>query len=155
MRVTVRQLKQMKRRGEKIPMVTAYDYTAARRVDAAGIPGILGGDSRGEWMLGYGATLPVTMDDMVHHVKAVVRGAQSAHVVADMPFMSYQADDADALSNAGRLIKDGGAQSGKLEGGRLAPEAAAEASARADELKRQAEAAAGAVCDPCPRSENR
>ena len=118
MRVTVRQLKQMKRRGEKIPMVTVYDYTAARLVDAAGIPVILVGDSLGEWMLGYGSTLPVTMDDMVHHVKAVVRGAQSAHVVADMPFMSYQADDADALSNAGRLLKEGGAQSIKLEGGR-------------------------------------
>ena len=118
MRVTIRDLKGMKRRGEKIAMITAYDYTAARLVDAAGIPMILVGDSLGEWMLGYGSTLPVTMDEMVHHVKAVVRGAQKAHIVADMPFMSYQADHAEALRNAGRFLKEAGAQSVKLEGGR-------------------------------------
>ena len=122
MRITIRDLKGMKRRGEKIAMITAYDYTAARIVDAAGIPAILVGDSLGEWMLGYGSTLPVTMDEMVHHVKAVVRGAQKAHIVADMPFMSYQADHAEALRNAGRFLKEAGAQSVKLEGGRSVAE---------------------------------
>ena len=122
MRVTIRDLKEMKRRGEKIAMITAYDYTAAKLVDTAGIPMILVGDSLGEWMLGYGSTVPVTMDEMLHHVKAVVRGTQKAHIVGDMPFMSYQADVADALRNAGRFLKEGGAQSVKLEGGRTVAE---------------------------------
>ena len=122
MRVTIRHLKQMKRRGEKIPMVTAYDYTSAKLVDASGMPIILVGDSVGEWLLGYDSTVPVTMDEMVHHVKAVVRGTQNAHIVADMPFMSYQADRAEALRNAGRFLKEGGAQSVKLEGGRRVAE---------------------------------
>ena len=117
MRVTIRQLKGMKRRGDKIPMITAYDYTSARIVEAAGIPLILVGDSVGQWLLGHETTLPVTMDDMVHHVKAVVRGTKTAHIVADMPFMSYQADTADAVRNAGRMLQEGGAQSVKLEGG--------------------------------------
>ncbi len=107
----------MKRDGDKIAMLTAYDYTSARILDEAGIPVILVGDSVGQWLLGYETTLPVTMDDMVHHTKAVVRGARTAHIVADMPFMSYQADAADALRNAGRLLQEGGAQSVKLEGG--------------------------------------
>ena len=118
MRVTIRDLKAMKRRGEKITMITAYDYTSARIVDGTGMPLILVGDSLGQWILGYENTVPVTMDEMVHHVKAVVRGADKAHVVADMPFMSYQADVADAVRNAGRLLQEGGAQSVKLEGGR-------------------------------------
>ena len=118
MRVSIRQLQQMKQCGEKIPMATAYDYTAARLVDAGGVPIILVGDSLGQCVLGYDSTLPVTMDEMVHHVKAVVRGAQNAHIVADMPFMSYQAGRDLALSNAGRLLKEGGAQSVKIEGGR-------------------------------------
>ena len=117
MRVTIRDLRLMKRRGERIPMLTAYDYTSARLVEAAGIPVILVGDSVGQWLLGYEDTLPVTMDDMVHHVKAVVRATEKAHVVADMPFMSYQADIADAVRNAGRMLQEGGAQSVKLEGG--------------------------------------
>ena len=117
MRVTIRQLKGMKRSGEKIPMITAYDYTSARIVEAAGIQLILVGDSVGQWLLGYETTLPVTMDDMVHHVKAVVRGTETAHIVADMPFMSYQASAADAVRNAGRMLQEGGAQSVKLEGG--------------------------------------
>ncbi len=117
MRVTIRDLRLMKRRGERIPMLTAYDYTSARLVEAAGIPVILVGDSVGQWLLGYETTLPVTMDDMLHHVKAVVRATEKAHVVADMPFMSYQADVADAVRNAGRMLQEGGAQSVKLEGG--------------------------------------
>ena len=117
MRVTIRELKGMKRRGEKIPIMTAYDYTSARILEAAGIAVILVGDSLGQVVLGYDSTVPVTMDEMVHHVKAVVRGTQKAHVVADMPFMSYQADHAEALRNAGRFLKEGGAQSVKLEGG--------------------------------------
>ncbi len=118
MRVTIQELKEMKRRGEKIPMITAYDYTSAKLVEAAGMPLILVGDSLGNVVLGYDSTVPVTMDEMVHHVKAVVRGTRKAHIVGDMPFMSYQADTADALRNAGRLMKEGGAQSVKLEGGR-------------------------------------
>lgn len=117
MRVTIRNLKAMKRRGEKIPMITAYDYTFAKLLDAAGVPLILVGDSLGNVVLGYDTTVPVTMEDMVHHVRAVVRGTTNAHVVADMPFMSYQADEADALRNAGRMLQEGGAQSVKLEGG--------------------------------------
>ena len=117
MRVTIRDMRLMKRRGERIPMLTAYDYTSARLVEAAGVPVILVGDSLGQWLLGYETTLPVTMDDMVHHVKAVVRATKTAHVVADMPFMSYQADAADAVRNAGRMLQEGGAQSVKLEGG--------------------------------------
>lgn len=117
LRVTIRKLKKMKRDSEKIAMLTAYDYTSAKILDATGIPVILVGDSVGQWLLGYETTIPVTMDDMVHHTKAVTRGAKTAHIVADMPFMSYQADSVDALRNAGRLIKEGGAQSVKLEGG--------------------------------------
>ena len=118
MRVTIRDLKAMKRRGEPIPMITAYDYTSAKILDEAGSPILLVGDSLGQVVLGYDTTLPVTMDEMVHHVKAVARGARRAHIVADLPFLSYQADVADAVRNAGRLLKEGGAQSVKLEGGR-------------------------------------
>jgi 3-methyl-2-oxobutanoate hydroxymethyltransferase len=107
----------MKARGERIPMLTAYDYTAARLADQAGIPIILVGDSLGMVVLGYESTLPVTMDDMIHHTKMVVRGAQNAHVVADLPFMSYQINNSQALTNAARLVQEGGAQSVKLEGG--------------------------------------
>jgi len=116
--LTIRDMKGMKGRGEKIAMLTAYDYTSARIVEAAGVPVILVGDSLGQWLLGHETTLPVTMDDMVHYVKAVVRGTQTAHVVADMPFMSYQADVADAVRNAGRMLQEAGAQSVKLEGGK-------------------------------------
>lgn len=98
-------------------MVTAYDYTSALLADRAGIPMILVGDSMAQTMLGFEDTLPVTVDDMVRHTAAVVRGTDKAFVVADMPFMSYQASTADALRNAGRLLKEGGAQAVKLEGG--------------------------------------
>ena len=118
MRVTIRDLKDKKRRGEKIPMLTAYDYTSAKILDDAGIPILLVGDSLGQVVLGYDSTVPVTMDEMVHHTRAVVRGTRTAHVVADLPFLSYQADVAEAVRNAGRLLKEGGAQSVKLEGGR-------------------------------------
>ena len=98
-------------------MVTAYDYTAARIADAAGIPIILVGDSLGMVVLGYDSTIPVTMDDMVRHGRMVSRGASEALVVVDLPFMAYQVDAAEALRNAGRLMQEGGAHTVKLEGG--------------------------------------
>jgi len=116
-RISITDLRAMKKRGEKIVMITAYDYPSARLVQEAGVPVILVGDSLGMVVLGYDSTIPVTMDEMLHHVKAVVRGTSRTHVVADMPFMSYQASAEDALRNAGRLLKEGGAQSVKLEGG--------------------------------------
>ena len=116
-RIAITELKAMKRRGEQFAMLTAYDYQTARVLDEAGLPIILVGDSLGMVMLGYDSTIPVTMEDMLHHVKAVVRGTSRAHVVADMPFMSYQASAEEALHNAGRMLQEGGAQSVKLEGG--------------------------------------
>jgi len=116
-RVSIRDIAQMKAKGEKIPMVTTYDYTSARLADAAQIPIVLVGDSLGMVVLGYESTIPVTMEDMIHHVKMVARGAQQALVVADMPFMSYQVDQGQALTNAARLLQEGGAQTVKLEGG--------------------------------------
>ena len=98
-------------------MVTAYDYTAARIADAAGIPIILVGDSLGMVVLGYDSTIPVTMDDMVRHGRMVSRGASEALVVVDLPFMAYQVGPAEALRNAGRLMQEGGAHTVKLEGG--------------------------------------
>ena len=117
MAITIRQLAEMKRAGEKIPMVTAYDYTAARIADAAGIPIILVGDSLGMVVLGYDSTVPVSMEDMVRHGRMVSRGASEALVVVDLPFMSYQVDAAEALRNAGRLMQEGGAHTVKMEGG--------------------------------------
>ena len=117
MRVTINDVREMKARGEKIPMMTAYDYTSARIVDDAGIPIILVGDTLGQVVLGYDSTLPVTMDEMIHHTKAVARGAARALIVGDMPFMSYQTGPTDALRNAGRFLQQGGAQTVKLEGG--------------------------------------
>ena len=117
-RTTVRDLARMKAQGEKIPMITAYDYTSACLADAAGIPVVLVGDSLGMVVLGYDSTIPVTMEDMIHHTKMVARGTKEALLVADMPFMTYQIDSAQAMSNAGRLLQEGGAQSVKLEGGR-------------------------------------
>jgi 3-methyl-2-oxobutanoate hydroxymethyltransferase len=121
-RVSIHDLKAMKKRGDKIAMLTAYDYPTARILDEAGVPIILVGDSLGMVVLGYDSTLPVTMADMIHHTKAVVRASQRAHVVADMPFMSYQAGPEDALRNAGRLMQEAGAQSVKLEGGKSVAE---------------------------------
>lgn len=116
-RVSITKLKAMKKRGERFAMLTAYDYPSARLVEEAGVPIILVGDTLGMVVLGYDTTIPVTMDEMLHHVKAVVRGTRKAHVVADMPFMSFQAGPQEALRNAGRMLKEGGAQSVKLEGG--------------------------------------
>ncbi len=98
-------------------MLTAYDFPTAKLVDAAGIDAILVGDSLGNVVLGYGSTIPVTMDDMVHHVKAVTRGVSRAMVVGDMPFLSYHLSREESVRNAGRLLQEGGAQAVKLEGG--------------------------------------
>ena len=103
--------------GQKVTMVTSYDYTMASIVEAAGINMILVGDSLGMTMLGYDDTIPVTMDDMVHHTRAVTRATSDTFVVGDMPFMSYQLGVEQALANAGRLMKEGGCQAVKLEGG--------------------------------------
>jgi 3-methyl-2-oxobutanoate hydroxymethyltransferase len=112
----------MKAKGEKIPMVTAYDYPTARLAEAADIPMLLVGDSLGMVVLGYDSTIPVTMEDMLHHVKAVARGAKKALIVADLPFMTYHIDVAQALTNAGRMVQEGGAQAVKLEGGECVAE---------------------------------
>lgn len=116
-RITVPDLAAMKRRGEKIPMITAYDYTAAVLADAAAIPVVLVGDSLGMVMLGHESTIPVTIEDMLHHTKAVARGSRNALIVADLPFMTYQIDSAQALGNAAQLLQEGGAHTVKLEGG--------------------------------------
>jgi 3-methyl-2-oxobutanoate hydroxymethyltransferase len=116
-RRTILDLQAMKARGEKIAVLTAYDYPFARIMDQAGIDVILVGDSAGSVVAGYDNTLPVTMDEMLYHTRAVARGVSQSLIVADMPFMSYQVDLADARRNAGRLIKEGGAQAVKLEGG--------------------------------------
>jgi len=116
-RVTVEQLKTMKRQGQRFAMLTAYDYSIARLLDEAGIPVLLVGDSMGSVVLGYETTLPVTLDDIVRHTQAVVRGATKALVVADMPFLTFQVSPEEAMRNAGRLLQEGGAQAVKLEGG--------------------------------------
>lgn len=107
-----------KQKGEKISMLTAYDYSTAKLVDQAGIDGILVGDSLGNVMLGYEDTLSVTVEDMIHHGAAVARGVKNALVVIDMPFLSYQTSVYDAVKNAGRLVKEGRAGAVKLEGGK-------------------------------------
>ncbi len=117
MRVTINQIKEMKQKGEKITMLTAYDYSTARIVDEAGIPLILVGDSLGMVVLGYESTIPVTMEEMLHHTKAVVRGTKQAMIIGDMPFMTYHVSVDDALRNAARFIQEAGAQAVKLEGG--------------------------------------
>jgi len=123
MRVTISEIKEMKQKKEKIPMLTAYDYITARMIDEVGVPLILVGDSLGMVMLGYESTIPVTMDEMLHHTKAVVRGAKKALIIGDMPFMTYHASVSDALYNAARFIQEGGAQAVKLEGGEIVAEA--------------------------------
>jgi 3-methyl-2-oxobutanoate hydroxymethyltransferase len=122
-RIRVPDLKDKKSRGEKIAMLTAYDATMARLLDEAGIDALLVGDSVGMVVLGYDNTLAVTLDDMLHHTRAVVRGASRALVVADMPFLSYQVSVEEAVRNAGRLLQEGGASAVKLEGGRPVVEA--------------------------------
>jgi len=117
MRITINQIKEMKQKGEKITMLTAYDYATAKLVDKAEIPLILVGDSLGMVVLGYESTIPVTMEEMLHHTKAVVRGTKKAMVIGDMPFMTYHISVEDALYNAASFIQEGGAQAVKLEGG--------------------------------------
>lgn len=116
-KITVTTIKAMKEQGEPIAMITAYDAAMARNVNEAGVEMILVGDSVGNVMLGYESTLPVTMEEMLHHTKAVMRGNSAALVVADMPFMSYQSDMRDAVINAGRFLKETGCGAVKLEGG--------------------------------------
>jgi 3-methyl-2-oxobutanoate hydroxymethyltransferase len=116
-KTTIPDLIEKKRQGKKISMLTAYDYPTALLVDRAGIDMILVGDSVGMVVLGYQTTIPVTMDEMIHHTKAVTRGAHRALVVGDMPFMSYNTSEGDAIRNAGRFIKEGAADAVKLEGG--------------------------------------
>jgi 3-methyl-2-oxobutanoate hydroxymethyltransferase len=116
-RMSVPDIQAMKDRGEKIVMLTAYDYPSARIAEEAGVDTILVGDSLGMVMLGYDSTIQVTMEDMLHHTRAVRRGSEHALIVADLPFMTYQASLEDAMRNAGRLVQDGGAQAVKLEGG--------------------------------------
>ncbi len=117
MRVNINQIKEMKVKGEKITMLTAYDYSTAKIVDEVGIPLILVGDSLGNVVLGYETTIPVTMEEMIHHTKAVVRGTKQAMVIGDMPFMTYHLSIEQALQNAARFIQEAGAQAVKLEGG--------------------------------------
>ena len=117
MKNTISTFQSMKENGEKISMLTAYDYSTAKLIDEAGINGILVGDSLGNVILGYTDTLSVTMEDMIHHGSAVARGCKNTLVVIDMPFMSYQTSVYDAVVNAGRLIKEGRGGAVKLEGG--------------------------------------
>lgn len=117
MKNTVSTFKEQKANGDKITMLTAYDYSTAKLVDSSGINGILVGDSLGMVMLGYEDTLSVNMEDMIHHTAAVCRGAKNALVIGDMPFMSYQVSVEEAVRNAGRLMKEGRCQAVKLEGG--------------------------------------
>jgi 3-methyl-2-oxobutanoate hydroxymethyltransferase len=117
MRINILKLQEMKRAGEKIAMLTAYDYSTAKLVDEAGVHLILVGDSLGMVVLGYDSTVPVTLDEMLHHTKAVVRGARQALVIGDMPFMTYQVSAEEAMRNAGRFMQETGCQAVKLEGG--------------------------------------
>ena len=117
MKNTVLTLKQQKENGDKITMLTAYDYSTAKLMEEAGINTILVGDSLGMVMLGYEDTIPVTMEDMIHHTRAVTRATKDTFVIGDMPFMSYHVSKEQAVTNAGRLMKEGGCQAVKLEGG--------------------------------------
>lgn len=115
--VTIRTLQRMKKEGQPIAMLTAYDFPTARLLDQAGVDILLVGDSLGMTVLGYDSTVPVTMDDMLHHTRPVARAVQRALVVADLPFLTYQVSIEEALRNAGRLLAEGGAHAVKLEGG--------------------------------------
>lgn len=117
MRVTISDIQRMRDKGERFCMLTAYDYTSAQILDAAGIPLLLVGDSLGVVIQGHETTIPVTVDEIIYHTRAVLRGARRALVVADLPFMSYTITPEQALTNAARLIQEGGAQAVKLEGG--------------------------------------
>jgi 3-methyl-2-oxobutanoate hydroxymethyltransferase len=117
-KMTVLALQEKKAQNAPITVITAYDYPSALAAERAGIDSILVGDSLGMVVLGYDSTVPVTMDEMIHHCKAVRRGAQHAYLIGDMPFMSYQADASEAIRNAGRFLKEAGMDAVKLEGGR-------------------------------------
>jgi 3-methyl-2-oxobutanoate hydroxymethyltransferase len=117
-KMTIQAFRQKKENGEPITMLTGYDYPTALALDRAGIDGILVGDSLGMVVLGYENTLPITMDEMLHHCRAVARGARSALLIGDMPFMSYQVSVEEAVRNAGRFLQQGGMNVVKLEGGR-------------------------------------
>lgn len=117
MRLTITKIQEKKDAGERITMLTAYDYPIAKIVDEAGVDMILVGDTLGMVVLGYDSTVPVTMDDMLHHTKAVVRGSKSALVIGDLPFMSYQVSISESLHNAARFLQEAGCQAVKLEGG--------------------------------------
>lgn len=117
-KVTTRSFQKFKKENKKITMMTAYDYSTAKLIDEAGIDSILVGDSLGNVVLGYEDTIYVTMEDMIHHTKAVARGAKRALIVGDMPYLSYHTDINEAVKNAGRLIQEGHAQAVKLEGGK-------------------------------------
>lgn len=117
-RVTTTFFREAKKDGRMITMLTAYDYQMASLIETAGIDAILVGDTLGNVVLGYSSTIPVTMDDMIHHIKAVTRGVSRAMVVGDMPFLSYHLSMEESLKNAGRILQEGGAQAVKLEGGR-------------------------------------
>ncbi len=117
-KITTSVIRGMKKKGEKITMLTAYDYAMASLLDEVGVEMLLVGDSLGMVVLGYESTLPVTMNDMLHHTRAVSRGANNAMVVADLPFLSYQCSVEEAVRNAGRFLQEAGAHAVKLEGGR-------------------------------------
>jgi len=123
MRVSINQIREMKQKGEMICMLTAYDFATARLVDEAGVPLILVGDSLGMVVLGYESTIPVTIEEMLHHTRAVVKGTKRAMVVGDMPFMTYHASVTDAIYSAGRFLQEAGCQAVKLEGGESMAEA--------------------------------
>ena len=116
MTVSIQELRALKADGKRFVMLTAYDFPTAQILDAAGVPVVLVGDSLGRNVLGYPNELPVTMEEMLHHIKAVARGVKRAMVVGDMPFMSYQASVEDGVRNAGRMVKEGGAHAVKIEG---------------------------------------
>jgi 3-methyl-2-oxobutanoate hydroxymethyltransferase len=116
-RMTPDQIRHMKERGERIPMLTAYDYATAQILDAAGVPILLVGDSMGNVILGYETTIPVTLEDIIHHTGAVVRGTQRALVVADLPFGTFQVSPEETIRHATRIMKEAGPQAVKLEGG--------------------------------------
>lgn len=116
-RVTPDQIRQMKERGERIPMLTAYDYASAQILDSAGVPMLLVGDSLGNVILGFDTTIPVTLDDIIRHAQAVVRGTQHALIVADLPFGTFQVSPEDTMAHAVRVMKEAGPQAVKLEGG--------------------------------------
>ena len=150
MRVRISQLKERKRRGEKFAVLTAYDATLARLLETAGVDVLLVGDSVATAVSGYDTTLPVTLDVMVHHAAAVVRGTRKALVIADMPFLTYQVSPSEAVRNAGRLLKDAGAAAVKVEGGRSVTDVV-RAAGRRRHSGDGAPGRAAAVCQPAER----